>query len=115
MISKKYEEALLKKAKLVIPFRALARANPALCDVDIRLLVSTDIRMLEVLVPTIALSKAFASPVDSIDLAKINNDEIAEIVTKHPDKFMAGVALLPLNDVNAAVKEAERVGDIALR
>ena len=110
MISKKYEEALLKKAKISTShLERWLEQNPALYDVDIRLRrIDRYQVMLEVLVPTLAPLEAFASPVDAIDLAKINNDEIAEIVTKHPDKFMAGVALLPLSDVDAAVREAER-------
>ena len=110
MIPKKYKEALFKKAKISTShLERWLEQNPVLCDVDIKLRrIDRYQEMLEVLVPTLAPLEAFASPVDSIDLAKINNDEIAEIVTKHPDKFMAGVALLPLNDVDAAVKEVER-------
>lgn len=110
IISKKYEEALLKKAKISTShLERWLEQNPALYDVDIRLRrIERYQEMLEVLVPALAHLEAFASPRDSIDLAKINNDEIADIVTKHPDKFMAGVALLPLGDIDAAVKEAER-------
>ena len=48
------------------------------------------------------------SPSDAIELAKIANDEMAELVTKYPDKFIAAVACLPLNDIDAAIKEADR-------
>jgi len=64
--------------------------------------------MLEVLVPALAPLEAFVSSADAPDLAKINNDESAAIVEKYPDRFMAAVALLPLSDIDAAVKEAGR-------
>ncbi len=110
MIPKKYQEALLKKAKInTSNLERWVEQNPALSDIDIRLRrIDRYPEMLEVLVPALAPLEAFVSPVDAIDLAKINNDEIAELVAKHPDKFMAGVALLPLSDIDAALKETER-------
>jgi len=40
--------------------------------------------------------------------AREHLDELAELVDRYPDKFVAGVACLPMNDIDAAVKEAER-------
>ena len=110
MITKKYQDALLKKAKISTSYiEKLVDQNPALSDVDIRLRrIDRYPDMLEVLVPAIAPLDAFVSPADAIDLAKINNDQMAELVEKHPDKFMAAVALLPLSDIDAALKESER-------
>ena len=45
---------------------------------------------------------------DAMELSRIANDELAELLVKHPDKFIAGVACIPLNDVDAAIKETER-------
>ncbi len=47
-------------------------------------------------------------PADALELSRIANDELAELVAKYPDKFIAGVACLPLNDIDASIKEAER-------
>lgn len=50
------------------------------------------------------------------ELAKKANDEIAELIAKYPDRFVGGVALLPLNDMDAALKEAERaIKDLRFR
>jgi len=49
-----------------------------------------------------------ARPRDAVELAKLGNDELAELVAKYPDRFAAGVACLPMNDIDAALKEAER-------
>ena len=110
MIPQKYKDALLKKAKIsTSSLEAWLELNPALSDVTVRLRrIDRYPEMLEVLVPAIAPLEDFVSPADAIDLAKINNDETSELVSKYPDKFMAGVALLPLHDIDAAQKEAER-------
>lgn len=42
------------------------------------------------------------------EIAKLLNDEMAELVAKHPDRFIAGVASLPMNNMDAALREAER-------
>jgi len=110
MIPKKYKEALIKKAKVSTSnLESWVELNPALSEIDVRRRrIDRYGDMLEVLVPAIAPLEVFASPGDALDLAKINNDEMSELVAKYPDIFMAGVALLPLNDIDAAQKEAER-------
>jgi uncharacterized protein len=50
----------------------------------------------------------FLSPADAVELSRIANDEVAELVVKYPDKFYAGVACLPMNNIDEAIKEAER-------
>ena len=52
--------------------------------------------------------EAFANSEQSVDLAKLANDEMAELVSRHRDRFVAAIALLPMNNVSAAVKEADR-------
>jgi predicted TIM-barrel fold metal-dependent hydrolase len=42
------------------------------------------------------------------ELARIGNDGMAELVTKHPDRFPAFIAALPMNDPEDLLKEAER-------
>jgi len=42
------------------------------------------------------------------ELAKIANDGLAEIATKYPDRFVGFVASSPMNNLSAALKEAER-------
>ena len=45
---------------------------------------------------------------EAVELARIANEELAELVAKYPNKFLAGVASLPLNDIDAAVNEIDR-------
>jgi predicted TIM-barrel fold metal-dependent hydrolase len=106
---KNYKAAFLKKAKLNTDSVRWVENNLALSDIDVRLrLVDRYPEVLEVLVPALAPLEVFVSAKDAVDLARQNNDETAELVAKHPDKFLTAVALLPLNDVDAAQKEAER-------
>src|SRR4030042_542167 len=53
---------------------------------------------------------------EAVELARIANDEMAELVLKYPDRFVAGIAVLPLNDLEAALVEADRaIKDLKLR
>jgi uncharacterized protein len=53
---------------------------------------------------------------DSIELAKAANEEMAEMVVKYPDRFAAAVATVPLNDVDAAIKETDRaINDLGFK
>lgn len=55
-------------------------------------------------------------PDKALDLAKLANDELAEIVMKHPDRFAAAIACVPMNDMDAALLEVDRaVNDLKLR
>lgn len=52
----------------------------------------------------------------SVDLAKMVNDEMAELVLKHPSRFVAATAVLPMNNMDAALQEADRaINDLNLR
>ena len=51
------------------------------------------------------------SPDVVYELARIGNDEMAELVAKQPDKFGAALAAIPLNDVDRALKEIEHAID----
>lgn len=59
---------------------------------------------------TMAMTPALMldDPKVSVDLAKRANDDMSEIVTKHPDRFAAGVASLPMTDMAAAERELDR-------
>ncbi len=48
------------------------------------------------------------NPKDAAEVARIANDEMAEIIAARPHQFVAGVATLPLCDIDAALKETDR-------
>ncbi|MDR0519994.1 MAG: amidohydrolase family protein [Clostridiales Family XIII bacterium] len=84
--------------------------TPAVADLEIRMrLMSRYPQVLQVLtMANLPLERYVESAADAVELAKIGNEELGDIVLKYPDKFMGAAAILPMNDVDAACKEAER-------
>ena len=71
---------------------------------------------LQVLTFSIPPLEAVEEPRRTVELAQLGNDELAEIVNKYPDRFAAGVATLPMNDMDAALREADRaIMDLGLK
>ena len=64
--------------------------------------------LVQVLIPTGQPIESYASPDDTAYIAQLYNDELAEVVNKYPDKFVAAVACLPMNNIPAALKEVDR-------
>jgi predicted TIM-barrel fold metal-dependent hydrolase len=57
-----------------------------------------------------------AGPEESPMLARVANDGLAAICAKHPAKFPAFVATMPMNNVPAAIAEMDRaIGDLGAR
>ena len=57
----------------------------------------------------------WAKPHDALDLSRRLNDHIAEVVRAHPKRF-AGLATIPMQDVDLAAEELERcVRELGLR
>src|SRR2546421_10052933 len=85
---------------------------PVLVDVELRLRIMDRyegyVQVLTLANPPIeVLADARTSP----ELARLANDGMAEIVAKHPDRFPAFVASLPMNNPEAAVAEIDRALD----
>ncbi len=49
-----------------------------------------------------------ATAAQEAELARIANDEVAELLTRHPDHFIGAAALLPLQDPEETLRETER-------
>ncbi len=100
--------AAYQKANPAVANEIEAR-NRAVVDLDIRLrLMDRHPDVLQVLTISQPPLEKFVKPADAVELAKIGNEELAALVEKYPDKFIAAVACLPMNDVDAAIKEADR-------
>ena len=82
---------------------------PSLSDIDVRLrLMDAYPGVVQVLTLAAPPLETLVTPGDAVELARIANDELAELVAKYPDRFIAAVACLPLNDMDAALEEADR-------
>jgi aminocarboxymuconate-semialdehyde decarboxylase len=81
----------------------------SLCEIDARLRLMDEFddysQIISLGSPPI---ETFCGPDRAIELARIGNDGLAEIVSKHPNRFVGFLATLPLNSSNAAVAEAMR-------
>src|SRR5690349_20415679 len=93
----------------VIPGHPVLAAIPrikALWDVDARLALLDEFdglqQVLSLANPPIEL---IAPPEQSPEVARMANDGLAAICHKHPDRFPAFVASLPMNNVEAALDE----------
>ncbi len=89
----------------------------ALWDLDQRFRIMDKYdEYVQVLTFSIPQVEAIAARKDAVELARRGNDELAEILAKHSDRFVAGVANLPMNDFDAALKETDRaIKDLGLK
>jgi predicted TIM-barrel fold metal-dependent hydrolase len=87
-------------------------ANPGLTDLDVRFRAMDRypevVQLLTIAGPNV---ESVLDHADAATCAQIANDEMAELVAKHPDRFAGAAACLPMGDVDAALKEAERALD----
>jgi uncharacterized protein len=106
--TKNYMEKLQKKAQNTLP--SWMFGNPPLSEVDIRSMYMDRypdvLQVLTMSEPPLAAK--LVTTEDAIELAQIANEDLAEMVAKYPDRFIAAVACLPLTDIDASLKEAER-------
>ncbi|MBV8847085.1 MAG: amidohydrolase [Bryobacterales bacterium] len=82
----------------------------AIHDLDFRLKVADEFgegytQFLTLPAPPI---EALGSPSESPEAAKIGNDGLAELCQKHPERFIGFGAAMPMNNIDACLKEMER-------
>jgi aminocarboxymuconate-semialdehyde decarboxylase len=111
------ERAKRGKGSLASQYAKYPMANPGLTDLDIRFRIMDKfeglVHLLTIAGPNV---ESVANPQDAGELAKMANDEMAELVSKYPDRFVGAVACLPMNDVETALKEADRaIRDLSFR
>jgi len=83
---------------------------PCLFDLDVRFRVMDGFgeyrQVLSIALPSIdRLGPPEATPA----LARLANDELAELVAAHPDRFAGAFGALPLNNPDASLRELERL------
>jgi aminocarboxymuconate-semialdehyde decarboxylase len=49
-----------------------------------------------------------AGPEDALELSRIANDEMAELVSRHPGRFLGAAACLPMNNPQGTLDELDR-------
>jgi len=105
----KYKEALERISGENSYLRAVDAALPTLWDLERWFRIMDRYEGLrQVLTLASPPVETVVGPKEAIELSMIANDEMAELVVKYPDRFVAAVACLPMNDMDAALKETDR-------
>lgn len=101
-----------RRSERIGGYEFLRKMHPELHDLDLRFREMDkygDYRQI-VTLPCPPLED-LGTPEVAVELAKLANDELAELVGKHPDHFVGFGAALPLSDVEASLTEMDRALD----
>ena len=106
---KRYFDALLESPAGQKDIGKRVRGIPALYDLDLRLKVVEQFPdYIQVLSLGLPMIDRLWGPDKTPEMAKLANDGLAEVVTKNPKHFVGYSAVVPMNNPDAAAKEAER-------
>ena len=115
IVTPRYREARLKTAPPKMRLQEQERVMPALFDLDARFRAMDDagdgyVQIINTANPPVEL---VAGPADALELSRIANDEMAELVARYPDRFVGAAACIPMNDIDAAIGELDRaIGEL---
>jgi aminocarboxymuconate-semialdehyde decarboxylase len=105
----KYNEIVCKTLPAGASMLTNISFTPPICDLDSRFRIMDKFegsrQVLTISSPPI---EEIADSNKSADLAKLANDELAELVSSYPDRFVGAAACLPMNNVDATLLEVER-------
>jgi len=105
----RYKKELYRYSDRFLTEKAVQDRRPVLTDNEERLKKMAEFgditQVLSVAMPPI---EEVVGPAEAAELARISNDEMAELVSRHPDKYVTAIANVPLNDMDATLKETER-------
>jgi predicted TIM-barrel fold metal-dependent hydrolase len=114
IVTPKYRDARLALAPRL---QEQERVMPTLFDLDARFRVMDTagegyVQIINIANPPV---EGLAGPEQALALSRIANDELAELVARHPDRFIGAAACVPMHDVDAAIAELQRaVRDLGL-
>jgi len=96
-------------SKRILGYRPWIREDPALIDLDARWRTIDPFgdyrQILTLAVPPL---DELGDPAAAAELARAANDELAELVALHPDRFAGFTAALPMSDPQAGAAELDR-------
>jgi aminocarboxymuconate-semialdehyde decarboxylase len=106
---RKYMDALYQRARIDDVAKSRDEFMRTLWDMDLRFKIMDKYEgLVHVLTPSGPTLERNAGLKDAAYLAQIYNDEMAELVARYPDRFVAAVACLPLNNIEATLQEIDR-------
>jgi predicted TIM-barrel fold metal-dependent hydrolase len=117
ILPKKYKEGLYKIAPSGFYIKDVIETLPTLYDLDHRFRIMDKYEgLMQILTLSSPPIEQIGDAGKAVDLAKLANDEMAELVLKYPDRFAGAVAALPMIDMEATLKEVDRaINDLRFR
>src|SRR5882724_10794806 len=117
IMPRRYFDRMLQVAPPGMALQKRMSGIPVLIDVELRLRIMDRyegyVQVLTLANPPIEVA---GGPDVSPELARLANDGMAEIVARHPDRFPAFVASLPMNNVPEALHEMDRaIGELGAK
>ena len=104
-----YKKALYKHSDKFVTEKNVQDRRQALTDQELRMQIIDKYEdYVQVLSATLPPLEEVVSPGEAAELARMCNDEMAELLVKYPKRYIAAIANLPLNNIDATLKEAER-------
>jgi len=111
-LTPRYADALTRRAAGRFHMLDRAAAMPAMTDLNTRLRTLDRFPGYAQLLSLASPPPEAVAPADQTpELARIGNDELAGLVARLPDRFPGFVAVLPMNNLDAAAEEARRALD----
>ncbi|MFH1487658.1 MAG: amidohydrolase family protein, partial [Pseudomonadota bacterium] len=105
----KYKEAVYKYSDRFVVDKNVQDKRLTLTDLNMRMeIIEKYEDYVQVLSGTLPPLEEIVSPEEAPGLARLCNDEIAELLAKSPKKYIAAIANVPLHNMDAALKETER-------
>jgi aminocarboxymuconate-semialdehyde decarboxylase len=113
----KFLQALKQAINGPFYLEGLLTKTPELSDLDKRLCIMDELEVdYQVLTPSSPpIEVLIKDPQKAYDLARLANDEIAEMAARHPKRFLP-VGMIAMNNMEKAPKEAERaIKDLGMK
>ncbi|MCS7280635.1 MAG: amidohydrolase [Desulfobacterota bacterium] len=106
----KYKEALYKYADRFPTEKAVQDKRPILTDFYGRIKKMEKYEGYKQVISTTMppIEEVVSDPDEALRLARICNDEMAELVENYPDRFVGAIANIPLNNISIAIEETKR-------
>ncbi|MGE3840879.1 MAG: amidohydrolase family protein [Vicinamibacterales bacterium] len=117
IITPKYNERRLAVAPARLRLPDTQRLMPTLFDLDARFRIMDAAGEDYVQIVTTANPpvEAMAEPTEALELSRIANDEMADLVARFPGRFVGAAACIPMNHVAGALDELDRaIGQLGL-
>ncbi len=118
IVTPRYRQARLKAARPQMRLQDQERVMPALFDLDARFRAMDSagdgyVQIINTANPPV---ENVAGPAEALELSRIANDDMAELVSRFPERFVGAAACIPMLDVDAALGELDRaIGQLGFR